>query len=416
MNLPRSHSPTLRKFLFACLYFSEGAPIGFIWLALPTRLRIHGVPVEKITWLMAVVVLPWTFKFVFAPLVDIFRSRRWTLRHWVVSAQCMMGITLVPLLWLNPRQQFAILTGLLVTHAFAAATQDVAIDALCISLTTPGERGQYNGWMQTGMLLGRAAAGGGALVLASYVSDAAVVGTLIFLTTFSLLLLVVVPLPIQAPRVPLAGRWDHVKLVVGGVIRDRNTWQGLLFALLGGAGFKSLEVIYGPYLVDRGFSQQTIGWFSAGPMMGSMIAGSLLGGWLSDRNGSRLCATVALTLISFTVVALATVDAICRANGNVALLFVLAMVAVGIGGFTAASYALFMDVTRPAIAAAQFSAFMGATNGCESWSSYVSGRVISRHGYPASMLLMSLVSLLALPLVFTMRTDQATAESRPDQG
>ena len=87
-------TPTRRKILFASLYLSEGAPIGFIWLALPTRLRAHDVPVEQITWLAAVLVLPWTFKFTWAPLVDLLRSRHWTLRHWIVAAQTVMdGLT-----------------------------------------------------------------------------------------------------------------------------------------------------------------------------------------------------------------------------------------------------------------------------------------------------------------------------------
>ncbi len=59
-------TPTRRKVLFAALYLSEGAPIGFIWWALPTRLRMAGVTVEQITLLTAVLVLPWAFKFLWA--------------------------------------------------------------------------------------------------------------------------------------------------------------------------------------------------------------------------------------------------------------------------------------------------------------------------------------------------------------
>ena len=145
-------TPLRRKLLFACLYLSEGAPIGFIWLALPVRLRSRDVPVEEITWLAAVLVLPWTFKFAWAPLVDLLRGRHWTLRHWIVSAQCVMGISLAPLIWIDPQQQFAMLATILLVHALAAATQDVAIDALCIAATEPGTRGQYNGWMQAAMV------------------------------------------------------------------------------------------------------------------------------------------------------------------------------------------------------------------------------------------------------------------------
>ena len=69
-------TPFRRRLLFAALYLSEGAPIGFLWLALPTRLKVADVSIQQITALTAVLVIPWTFKFAWAPLVDVLRSRR----------------------------------------------------------------------------------------------------------------------------------------------------------------------------------------------------------------------------------------------------------------------------------------------------------------------------------------------------
>lgn len=393
-----------RKILFASLYLSEGAPIGFLWLALPTRLRSSGVAVEQITWLTAVLVLPWTFKFVWAPLVDLLRTSRWTLRHWIVVAQCFMGATLVPLIWLDPVDQFHLLSLLLLTHAFAAATQDVAIDALCISTTDASERGQYNGWMQAGMLIGRALMGGGALVLATYVGQAAVVGLLIFLTTFSMVLVLLSKPPTRSTATSAEeSHLAELGATLWIAVYDRNTWFGFAFAVTGGAAFKSLEVVYGPFLVDRNFDKETIGWFSLGPMIGAMIAGAIFGGWLADRVGHRRCVAGSSLLIAMTITALAVSDLQSNAARSSLLLVWLAATAFGIGMFTASSYTLFMDITHPAIAATQFSAFMGATNGCESWSSYVAGRIISEAGYPIAMLIMCLVSLLAIPLVVTLR-------------
>jgi hypothetical protein len=59
-----------RRALFFLLYACEGAPIGFLWWALPAELRARGVPVAEITLLTSTLVLPWTFKFVWAPLLD----------------------------------------------------------------------------------------------------------------------------------------------------------------------------------------------------------------------------------------------------------------------------------------------------------------------------------------------------------
>jgi len=395
-------TPARRKFLFFSLYLSEGAPIGFIWLALPTRLRASGVDIGDITWLTATLVLPWTLKFAWAPLIDLLRSRSWSLRHWIVSAQLVMGLSLLPLIWLDPVSGFQAMGALLLVHAFAAATQDVAIDALCISSTSASERGQYNGWMQAGMLVGRAAMGGGALVMARYIGNTAVIALLILITTFSILLVIMSRTMAEAETDQhessrLQEVWDSIK--ESG--RQRNTWLGLLFAVTGGAAFKSLEVVYGPFLVDRGYDKTSIGWFSAGPMIVAMIIGSLVGGWLADRVGHRRCVMSALIYIAVSIAALAISDAMLGTGPH--LLVMLAVTAFGIGVFTASSYALFMDITRPAIAATQFSAFMGATNGCESWSSYAIGSLIKSQGYPIAMLVLCGASLVAIPVLAAMK-------------
>ena len=125
--------PRGRLALFTVLYAAEGAPIGFIWWALPTVLREAGLPIERITGLTALVLLPWIFKFAWAPAVDSLRTPRWGFRAWIISAQVLMGLTLLPLLWLDPVSRFEAWRVLLVLHAVAAATQDVAIDALAIN-------------------------------------------------------------------------------------------------------------------------------------------------------------------------------------------------------------------------------------------------------------------------------------------
>ena len=60
-------------------------------------LRVRGVPVEEITALSALVLLPWMLKFAWAPLVDVLRTPRWTTRSWIVSAQSLMAVSLLPL-------------------------------------------------------------------------------------------------------------------------------------------------------------------------------------------------------------------------------------------------------------------------------------------------------------------------------
>lgn len=387
-----------RKILFTALYLSEGAPIGFLWLALPTRLREAGAPLDEITSLTALLVIPWTFKFLWAPVIDVLRTERWTLRNWIVCAQTLMGLTLLPLFWIDPHTQFEWMKLTLLIHAFAAATQDVAIDGLCIAVTSPAERGQYNGWMQAGMLLGRACMGGGALVLSQFLGDDVVVGMLIGLTTFSMLLVLGSRLPPDAAEKSI-GSMSEMAAMLKRMFASRTMWLGLLFGLFGGASFKSFEIIYGPFLIDRGYSKLDIGWFSAGPMIISMIIGSLIGGWLADKIERKRFVAYASLFIVAAISAFALADRHFGGSQGLHLWIGLAAAAVGIGLFTAASYALFMDLTNPKIAATQFSAFMGSTNGCESWSSYAIGQIIVLHGYAAGMLTMCGVSAVALLLL-----------------
>jgi predicted MFS family arabinose efflux permease len=81
------------------------------------------------------------------------------------------------------------------------------------------------------------------------------------------------------------------------------------------------------------------------------------------------------------------------------ILSLLAAMYLAVGLFTAASYALFMDLSDPRIGGTQFSAFMSATNACESWSAWAGGRLTAGAGYPSAFLVMSAASLLALPLL-----------------
>jgi len=390
-----------RKLLFAALYFSEGAPIGFIWLAIPVRLRVAGLDVERVTWLASFLILPWTLKFVWAPLVDTLRSRRWTLRSWIYGSQSLMALTILPLAWLDPVADFHWLAGTLLLHGFAAATQDVSIDALCIATTTPAERGAYNGWMQVGVLLGRAIMGGGVLAAYRWLGNLGAIALLVTTIVSSMVLLFATTLPTTVHTLKPPSLSTLAK-TYRRAFSARSTWWGVAFALLAGAAFKSFDAVYGVYLVDRGFSEQTIGMFTAGPMIGAIVIGSMLGGWLADRLGSFRFVGWALAAVVGLVAALALVDLASAGTPHLLLFLLLMLIGVGIGVFTAASYAMYMNLTQPEIAATQFSTFMGAVNGCESWSVYVLGRLVAAFGYGPAFWAMCGLSLLALPMLARM--------------
>ncbi len=401
-------TPGRRKVLFGLLYFSEGAPIGFIWLGMPTRLRAAEVPLDKIAWLMAALILPWTFKFLWAPLIDLLRKPGWGFKQWIMTSQGLMAAALLPLLWLDIPTQFSAVAVWLLLHAFAAATQDISIDALCIQESAPSERGALNGWMQCGVLVGRAVMGGGSLVLEHWIGFPAVVLVLVGLVLFSAVLLVF------ARETP----WASVDLAseqggqssfgrrLGSMLRDLldaartgGVWLGLLCALLAPAAFKSLEAVIGPFLIDRGYSEFQVGQFTSTAMIAAMIAGSLIAGRLASRVSASRFVVQTLALNLLAIASLAVADLLMGEVAGWHLFAILTLVSVSIGLFTVALYQWLMNLTSRALAATQFTAFMAATNACEAWSTALLGSLQVQFGYSLALFALCAVSGLAVPIL-----------------
>jgi MFS family permease len=386
-----------RRFLFAALYLSEGAPIGFLWWALPALLRARDVPVDSITTLTAILVLPWTFKWLWAPIVDALSGPPYGLRLWIIATQAMMGLTLIPLAFLDASVHTGALTVLLLGHAVAAATQDAAIDALAIRTVPEQERGRVNGWMQAGMLLGRGAFGGATLLFLSSLGQR---GTVLLLAgviwaTGGLVLMSRDPQETSVPEGPRRAI-QGVFSALQSAGRQGRTWAGLGFAALAGAGFETAGILAGPFLIDRGYSSEVVGLFFSLVTLPAMAAGALLGGWSADRYGPARVSAIGLVGLSISLALLAAADV---AGLRQWLIPALGLVSLGIGVFTAGSYSLFMDITDRRVGATQFSAFMGVTNFCESWSGFAGGKIAGLAGYAAAFGIMGGISLLAIPLL-----------------
>lgn len=398
----RKHTPV---WVFALLYFSEGAPIGFLWWALPTILRVEGVSIERITGLTALLVLPWTGKFLWAPLVDVLRGPRWGYRHWVVTAQLLMGCCLVPLIWLDPVAHTGFWIALLLAHAFCAATQDVAIDALAITTSDPAQRGWLNGAMQAGMLLARGLFGGLAILAASRFGLPAVVGALllsIWITIVFVVRFVAESAPDAARRAAVAGFFG----CLGRVLKQRTTWLGFGFALTAGAGFEAMGAMAGPSLIDAGLDPSITGAFFAFPVVLSMLAGGLLGGRLADRFDRRR--TVAAFLVILCLLVAGVGWAHLAGSGGMVLIETMTAAYIAIGLFTAASYGLFMDLTDSRLGATQFSAYMAATNGCEAWAAAAGGRLAGNLGYGPAFVIMPAIGLLGGLFLWLMGRREGT--------
>lgn len=389
-----------RRALLTALYAAEGAPIGYLWWAIPVKLRAAGVPVQDVAALAALLTLPWSVKFLWAPLVDVLRSRRFGLRPWIAGAQLAMGLTLLPLVGLDLVADFHSLTLFLLLHAVCAATQDVAIDALAVRRVPAAELGDASAWMQLGMLVGRGLFGGLALVAEAHVGSSAVVLALVgTLWATSGVVLFARDRGDPGGAGGVRERLGAFAARLASVLRRRATWLGLAFAALAGAGMEATGALASPLLVDRGLSPEQAGRFFALPAVLCMAAGLWIGGRLSDRLPRVRAAAGALVAMALGAALVAAATRAAPAAGHALLLSALGLAYVLFGVLTCASYALLMQLTDPRLGGTQFSAYMGAVNLCYVWSAWSAGQIAGRADYAVAIATLATASLSGLALL-----------------
>lgn len=125
----------------AVLGFASGLPLALTGQAMQAWLTAEGVDLATIGFL-SLVGLPYTFKFLWAPLMDRFElpwlGRR---RGWLVLTQLLLAAALWWMAETSPSQQTRAFALLAVLVAFISASQDVVNDAYRTDLLHASERG-----------------------------------------------------------------------------------------------------------------------------------------------------------------------------------------------------------------------------------------------------------------------------------
>lgn len=388
-DAPRARSSALRRrAVLALLYASEGAPQGFVFWYLATHLAARGVPPGVTGSLSAVVLLPWTLKFLWAPLVDRLAMGRAGVRGSVLLPQGAMLVTLLPLLAFEWSSELGLLTACVVAHSFAAATQDVAIDGWMIDATPAGDLGRTTAWMQAGYRGAMWLFGYGLLALGSEVGPRTVVLALAAMIALAGFACLGLPEPGARAR---DGR--RLSQSLREIVVSRRFHRALAFGLLAGAGFEALGSGLGRLLLERGHDETAVGRIASAAVLG-IVPGGLAGGWIADRWGRLRSLRSAGILVAVSVLAVVT----CPVQSGPGLVALGLGFYAAVGMFTATSYAWFASLFAGAARATGFTACMAATNGCEAWSAAALGVLLPRWGWGPSLIALSLVGLAALVL------------------
>jgi PAT family beta-lactamase induction signal transducer AmpG len=357
--------------------FSSGLPLLLTGSVLQAWMKEEGVDLGTIG-LFALVGLPYTLKFLWAPLVDRFCipvfGRR---RGWLLALQVALVLALAGLGQTQPAISplSVALAALLVT--FFSASQDIVIDAYRREALSDEELGLGASLYVNGYRVGMLLASGGGLILADHIPFSAVYGVMACFMGVGMLTTLLAPEPAVEEGVPRTLAEAVVQPFVDYFRRADALWI-LLFILLYKIGDTMASHMTTPFYLDLGFSKTEIG--AVVKLFGfwATILGGLLGGVLILRLGMYRSLWIfgilqAVSTAGFAVLAvigdrltgLALVIAFENLSGGMGTAaFVAFMASLTNRKFTATQYALLsslMGVPRVIIAAP--TGFMAETMG-----------------------------------------------------
>ena len=151
------------------LGFASGLPLALSAGTLQAWLTVEGVDLTTIGF-FALAGLPYTFKFVWAPLADRFEpplaGRR---RGWLIITQAGLALACFAAAAIDPVASIGTLAFCAVAIAFLSASQDIVFDAYRTDLLDETERGAGAAVSVLGYRLAMLVSGGLAMVLADTV-------------------------------------------------------------------------------------------------------------------------------------------------------------------------------------------------------------------------------------------------------
>ncbi len=354
------------------LGFASGLPLALVSDTLRMWLNETGVALASIG-IFGLVGLPYTIKFLWAPVMDRFvapwlgRRRGWML---VTQVGLLVGIVTVALagathlLWL--------LGVLALVVAFLSASQDIAFDAYRTDVLEAEERGFGAALSVTAYRLAMLASGGFALFLADHIGFERTYLVMAGLMTLGIAGTLLAPEPAEAPPPPRS-----LRQAVEGPMREffsrhAAVWL-LVLILLYKIGDAFAGFFTGIFLRDLGFTLTEIGVVYKAMVLAATLAGALLGGILMVRLGLFVSLLLFGALQAVTNLVFVVLAVVGKSYALMVVSVALENIAGGMG--TAAFVALLMSLCDHRYTATQY-ALLSALAAV--------GRVFV--GYPAGLL------------------------------
>ncbi|WP_028448342.1 MULTISPECIES: AmpG family muropeptide MFS transporter [Chitinibacter] len=395
------------------LGFASGLPLALTGSTLQAWLSDAGLDLKTIGW-FTLVGQPYTWKFLWAPLIDRFPlpllGRR---RGWMLLTQLALAGAIATMGGLDPQTHLATFAVLAVLVAFFSATQDVVIDAYRTETLQQTERGAGAAVGVFGYRMAMLTSGALALILAdgilswqhTYWAMAAIMAGMALVTLLA-------PEPTGLPRPP-----QSLREAVLEPLHEFFTRRGALWLLLLVVGYKLGDAFAGSlstkFLLDMGYVKSQIG--SANKVFGMIatIVGGFAGAVLMLRWGLYRALLVfgvlqALTNLGYWIIAL---------HGAPDLLLLYAAIggenlAGGMG--TTAAVALLMSLCNPRFTATQFALLSALAAFGRVYVGPASGYLVLALGWAHFFVFSALVAIPGLLLVVYLRQTIRALETPAD--
>ncbi|MBU3644164.1 MAG: AmpG family muropeptide MFS transporter [Candidatus Methylopumilus sp.] len=359
MTKPTSLSRQLfsRKMLI-CFFtgFSSGLPLYILVSLLPAWLRSEGVDLKAIG-LFALIQLPFTWKFIWAPLFDRYTLPLGRRRGWLLLTQLGLILTLPMFGRFHPQLDIWTIAYFCSLVAFFSASQDIVLDAYRRELLLDEELGLGNAVHVNAYKLAGLIPGSLSLILADHLDWSYV----FVITAMFMLPGMMMTLLVREPALLLDRPKTLREAVVAPFVEfmQRRGVQSallvLLFIFLYKLGDSMATALATPFYLDMGFSKTEIGLIAKNAGLWPSVIGGMLGGLWMLKIGINRALWVFGVLQMVAILGFAwLVDA---GHSLFSLGAVIGIEAFGVGLGTAAFVAYIARETNPMYTATQFALF-----------------------------------------------------------
>jgi len=385
----------LNQRMLICIFtgFSSGLPLYILISLLPAWLKSEGVSLKEIG-LFALIGLPFTWKFIWAPFFDRFTLPLGRRRGWLLLTQFGLLITLPLFGIFHPQLDIRTIAFFCVLIAFLSASQDVVLDAYRRELLPDVELGLGNAVHVNAYKIASLVPGSLSLILADHMDWSSV----FVITALFMLPGLVMTLCISEPRLKSASP----KTLRAAVVEPFQEFIGrnglksalivLLFIFLYKLGDSMATALSTPFYLEMGFSKTEIGLVAKNAGLWPSVFGGMLGGVWMMRLGINRSLWIFGAVQMLAILGFAWLSVVGHSLPWLAL--VIGLEALGVGLGTAAFVAFIAQTTNPLYTATQFALFTSLAAVPRTFANAATGYLVDYFGW---MHFFVLCFLLAIP-------------------